>query len=121
MLASKKLIRVITSASISHNVLDHLTQNDLLIVCSATGNYAIAIDNEIRGLKTCKTLITLNHTATLEDTYQEIYYLSSKDRYSCHTITSVRNIYTSYGMTYFFDLLYHAYFKKYHQEILSII
>ena len=120
MLAVGKLIRVITSASGNHTIIDHLDRDDLLLVCSTTGNYALAINDEVIPLRAGKALITMNHTAILEDTYEDIYYLSSDDRYSSHTITSVRNIYTNYGMTYFFNLLYHAYFKKYRREIVKV-
>ena len=117
MLACGKLIRVITSASSSHTILEQLTDEDLLIVCSATGNYALAINQEISQLSTRKALITLNRTSILEDTYQKIYYFSTKYTFTNRKISSLRNIYTSYGMTYFFDLLYHEYFKTYTSEI----
>ena len=116
LLATGKLIRIITSASNNISLLDTLDRDDLLIVCSVTGNFALAIKNQLKDINATKCLITLNRTTSFLGTYSFIYYIGEKQKPSSHTIKMFKNVYTSYGLTFFFDLFYHDYYRLYAAE-----
>ena len=107
MLTTGKLIRIVTSANNNLSLLQNLNENDLLLVCSVTGNFALAIDDQIKEMKATRYLITLNKTSVFESTYSLICYLSNDPGYSSRNIVSSRNVFNSYGLMFFFDLFYH--------------
>jgi DNA-binding MurR/RpiR family transcriptional regulator len=108
-----KVIRLMTTSTANDALLSSLSKEDLVITNSATGNYALAINDFIQKIKAPRFLITMNHSAMLKATYDKIFYLSH-DAYASDTIThGLQNVYTRYGTNYFFDLLYHAYVMKY--------
>ena len=111
-----KLIRITTNASANIDLLKALNENDLLLVSSITGNFALAIDEEIRRLKTQKALITLNRSCVFENTYQFIYYIGSKAQLNSHDIITVRNVYNSYGLSLFLDFVYHDCFMRFNKK-----
>lgn len=111
MLSTGKLIRLITSSATSLSPLTRLTDHALLIVCSTTGNYAIAIDKEVRSITAKKCLVTINRTTLFEKTYGHIYYLSTIRQASHREISRQRDIYTRYALQYFFDLLFNQYLR----------
>ena len=106
-LALNKLIRVVTSANHNIDYLDTLTLDDLLLVCSVTGNFALAINDQLKDNKAKKCLITLNKTTLFENTYSLIHYIGDNMDISTRNIARSKNVYTSYGLTFFFDLFYH--------------
>ncbi|MBQ9424445.1 MAG: MurR/RpiR family transcriptional regulator [Erysipelotrichaceae bacterium] len=107
ILTTGKLIRIISSASKNISLLDTLTENDLLLVCSVTGNFALAINDQLDSIKARKCLITLNRTTAFEGIYSFIYYLGEDQKISTRNIVTDRNVYNNYGLTFFFDLFYH--------------
>lgn len=107
ILTTGKLIRIITSANNNTDLLNTLKENDLLMVCSVTGNYALAINDQLSDIRARKVLITLNHTTSFEGIYSFIYYLGENNRISTRQIVTDRNVYNNYGLTFFFDLFYH--------------
>ena len=107
MLTTGKLIRIVTSANNNLSLLQNLNENDLLLVCSVTGNFALAIDDQIKEMKATRYLITLNKTSVFESTYSLICYLNNDPGYSSRNIVSSRNVFNSYGLMFFFDLFYH--------------
>lgn len=118
MLAMNKLVRLVTSNSYTNpEVLQHLTERDCMITCSASGNYAITINDEIADIKAYRALVTLNRTTLFQNRYDYIFYLSETLQPSNRTLLKQRNVYTRYGMSYFFDLLFHLYFARYQQEV----
>lgn len=111
MLSIGKLIRLMTSSAISLSPLFRLSDDALLIVCSTTGNYAIAVDRELHNIDAEKCLVTINRTLLFERTYDYIYYLSTKRQISHREISRLRDVYTRYAMQYFFDLLFNQYLQ----------
>ena len=105
-----KIIRITTNASSNRHLLETLDKNDLLLVSSVSGNFALAIDSEIKDLNTNKYLITLNRSALFENTYSFIYYLGNSVQLNSRHLVSVKNVYTNYGLSLFLDLLYHECF-----------
>ena len=115
-LTISKLIRIITSASNTLSVLEDMQPDDLLIVCSVTGNFALAINDQIRDISATKHLITMNTTAEFEGVYDLIYYMSSLYRFNFRNIESNRNVYNNYGLNLFFDLFYHDCYMRRRRE-----
>ncbi|MBQ6126570.1 MAG: MurR/RpiR family transcriptional regulator [Erysipelotrichaceae bacterium] len=115
ILTTGKLIRIFTSASSNLSLLNSLNEKDLLIVCSVTGNFALAIDRQLQDIKARKCLITVNKTTFFQNTYSFIYYFS-KLNISSRNIFSSRNVYNNYGLTFFFDLFFHECFLRYQKE-----
>ena len=112
-----KLIRITTNATTNKDLLRSLDENDLIIVSSITGNFAIAIDDEIRDLAAKKCLITLNRSGTFENTYQFIYYIGNKVQFSIFEHASIRNVYNNYGLSLFLDFFYHECFMRYNKQL----
>lgn len=108
-----RLIKLVTNISGNAGILPALTEDDLLITCSASGNYAIATKDDVKDVKARKFLITLNHAKQFEEYYDTIIFLSDKFQ-SCDYISNgMQNVYTRYGINYFFDLLFNRYVQKY--------
>ena len=116
LLAIGKLIRIISSASKNISLLDTMESEDLLLVCSVTGNFALAIDDQIKENKATKCLITLNRTTAFENTYSFIYYMNDDSNISSHSINMLKNVYTTYGLTFLFDLFYHECYLYYSKQ-----
>lgn len=113
MLAMGKLIRLVTNSTANNQLLADLKKSDMLITCSVTGNYAIACNDDIRGIHAQRVLVTMNHADLFRDTYDRIFYLSGDAYESDHITHGLQNVYTRYGASYFFDLLYHEYVMMY--------
>ena len=107
MLSIGKLIRIITNASTNYQSLESLGKDDMLIVCSVTGNFALAINKEMQSLDVHKYLVTLNRTAVFENTYSNIYYLGNETRYNSRNIVTNKNVYNNHGLAIFLDLVFH--------------
>ena len=116
ILTTGKLVRIITSANKNIDLLSTLGKDDLLLVCSATGNFALAINDQIKEFKAKKCLITLNRTSLFEDSYSFIYYLGKRMQFSTQNIVTSRNVYNNYGLTFFFDLFYHECYSLYRRQ-----
>lgn len=113
MASMGRLIKLVTNISSNTGILNTLTESDLLITCSATGNYAIATKDDAKNVKAHKVLVTLNHAKQFEEYYDTIILLSNKFQ-SCEYISNgMQNVYTRYGINYFFDLLFNDYVQKY--------
>ncbi|WP_373266634.1 MurR/RpiR family transcriptional regulator [Hungatella hathewayi] len=107
-----KLIRIVTDAYPDTALLQNLKPEDLVIVTSTTGNYAIATLSDLQSVHACKVLITLNHSEKFESCYDSVIYLSHKFHSSDRITEGIQNVYTRYGVSYFFDLLFNLYIEK---------
>lgn len=110
MLGTGRLMRLMTSSTQSMESLKLLGRKDLLIVCSATGNFALTIADYIRAADAQRVLVTNNHTASFEGDYTRIFYLGERHPLQSRNIQSNRSVYTHYAVQYFLDLLFHEYF-----------
>lgn len=113
LLAMGKLIHVRTSSNVNADFLTELNKEDLLIVCSITGNYAFAVSKDLENVEAAKILITLNHTDLFKNYYDKIVYMSRLPIIddSIHS-TGLRNAYTKYGLLFFLDIIYNQYVKN---------
>lgn len=112
LLAVGKLIYVRTSSNVSADFLPMLDENSLLVTCSVTGNYALAVSKNLEHVKAAKVLITLNHTEAFKEHFDKIIYMSSKPIVvnPLHS-NGLRNVYTTYGLLFFLDIIYNRYIK----------
>lgn len=117
MTAVNKIVRVLTSSNTNLSMIDSLTDRDLLVVCSISGNFAIIINDDVRDLATKKILLTTNRTALFSSSYDTIFYLSSYRFSASSNLVASQNIYTAYSLSYFLDLLFHFYYEKYQFEL----
>ena len=120
LLAIGKLVRIITSTSKNISLLDALEKDDLLMVCSVSGNFALAIDDQLKQISASKCLITLNRTTVFLGNYEFIYYISEEFKPSSRKIHMFRNVYTTYGLTFLFDLFYHECYLYYQSKDAEI-
>ena len=120
LLAIGKLVRIITSASKNISLLDTLEKDDLLMVCSVSGNFALAIDDQLKKISATKCLITLNRTTVFLDNYDFIYYIGEQFKPSSRKIHMFKNVYTTYGLTFLFDLFYHECYMHYQSKDTKI-
>ena len=102
-----KIVRIITNANTNKQILESLNKNDLLLVSSITGNFALAIDSEVQNIKAKKILVTLNRSAIFENSYSYIYYIGNSVKLNSRILVAVRNVYNNYGLSLFLDLVYH--------------
>ncbi|MBQ1304702.1 MAG: MurR/RpiR family transcriptional regulator [Erysipelotrichaceae bacterium] len=117
MTAVNKIVRVLTSSNTNLSMIDSLTDRDLLVVCSISGNFAIMINDDVRELATKKILLTTNRTTLFSSSYDTIFYLSSYRFSASSNLIASQNIYTAYSLSYFLDLLFHFYYEKYQFEL----
>lgn len=57
-------------------------------------------------------LIMVNRDKRFWSDYDQVIYLSAKDK------ANLRTVYSQYGMTYFFDILYSHYVQRYRSKDL---
>ena len=117
MTAVNKIVRVLTSSNTNLSMIDSLTDRDLLVVCSISGNFAIMINDDVRELATKKILLTTNRTTLFSSSYDTIFYLSSYRFSASSNLVASQNIYTAYSLSHFLDLLFHFYYEKYQFEL----
>lgn len=99
-----KIIYSISQSYENDKLMTSLNKTDLLINFSITGDLAKIIENKIKELNCKKILITINRDSKLKDSYDNTYYLSSKDMSELDI-----NIYNRYALTYMLDILLNNY------------
>lgn len=102
-----KLVQIVSDAHYMLDYLQEMTKDDLLITVSATGNFATLMEPVVQKVKAYKVLITVNRDKRFWTDYDQVIYLSAKDK------ANLRTVYSQYGMTYFFDILYSHYVQRY--------
>lgn len=110
MLYMHKIIRILTDSFGDVDGFKAMAPQDLIVVISASGNYARAARRQLGESSAIKVLITLNRDEQLAEPYDAVLYLSEGDYYG------LRTVYAKYGINYFFDLLYNRYFLAYGNE-----
>ena len=102
------LNKLVTDSDGDLSVLNALTPHDVIIVISASGNFAQSIEKTIRpGTKGHKVIVTLNPSFEASEVFDSCICLSHSEYHR------VRTAYSEYGIRYFFDLLYNRYFVRY--------
>ena len=112
MVVMGKLVQIVSDAHYTLDYLKVLTPEDLLITVSATGNFATLMEPMVQKAAAYKVLVTVNHAIKMWKSYDQVIYLSEKDN------SGARTVYSQYGMTYFFDILYSYYVNKYRETDL---
>ena len=112
MVVMGKLVQIVSDAHYTLDYLKVLTPEDLLITVSATGNFATLMEPMVQKVAAYKVLVTVNHAIKMWKSYDQVIYLSEKDN------SGARTVYSQYGMTYFFDILYSYYVNKYRETDL---
>ena len=112
MISLGKLVQIVSDAHYTLDYLKVLTPEDLLITVSATGNFATLMEPMVQKAAAYKVLVTVNHAIKMWKSYDQVIYLSEKDN------SGARTVYSQYGMTYFFDILYSYYVNKYRETDL---
>ena len=107
-------MRILTTTSQNLSILDKLTEKDLVFFVSVSGNFALVVNDRLKNVKARKILLTGNTTSLFEGSYHLIHYIGNEYQHNSRNLESSRNVYTSYGAAFFFDLLFHEYFVKYY-------
>ena len=107
MLFMHKITQILTDSFGSESSLDNLCSSDLIIVISASGNYARAARNQLCRSAACRVLVTTNRDHGLQDFFDAVMQLSPDTHYG------ERTVYAKYGINYLFDLVYNRYFEKF--------
>lgn len=107
MLFMHKIPQILTDSFGSEKSLESMGPSDLIIVISASGNYARAAQNQLSRSAACRVLITTNRDHGLRDFFDAVLQLSPENHYG------ERTVYAKYGITYVFDLVYNHYFEKF--------
>lgn len=111
MLATSKLIHLLSDSSPNIDSLLNLNKKDLVVILSVTGNYALTLTNLFNDVSAKSILVTLNHSKILSNTFDEVYYLSNSFKFSNDSSSKIRNVYTKYSIVFFLDLLFHEYIQ----------
>lgn len=107
MLFMHKITQILTDSFGSENSLENLGPSDLVIVLSASGNYARAARNQLSRCAACRVLVTVGRDHGLQGFFDAVLHLSPDDHYG------ERTVYAKYGINYLFDLVYNRYFEKF--------
>ncbi|TDW25083.1 RpiR family transcriptional regulator [Breznakia blatticola] len=107
LVLSGKIVNVMSDTNIDEQSLLELSENDYLMVVSTSGQFAKELKDLIVNVKAHKTLITTAREKEFSNTYHEVLFLSDYDH------SNEKSIAGKYGLNYFFDMLYHAYYTKY--------
>lgn len=107
MLFMHKIPQILTDSFGSENSLASLGPSDLVIVISASGNYARAARSELARSAAWRVLVTTNHDCELQEFFDAVLHLSPDGHYG------ERTVYAKYGINYLFDLIYNRYFEKF--------
>lgn len=116
MLSIGKIIRIYTNASSNFDFTSSLAKDDLVVVSSGTGNFALVINEMMKPITAHKYLLTWNTSTLFENNYEAIQYIGTSMSFSSSELTASKNVYNTYGLTYLFDRLFHAYFTRYHNK-----
>lgn len=115
MVLMGKVVRLITDSTAALKTLEQLTKDDLLLVSSISGNYALAITDSVSCVKAHKILITLNRSKLLRDQYDDVLYITQAPHSSDH-MSPQRSVYNQYAGIYLLDRLYSHYVQMYRNE-----
>lgn len=107
MLFMHKIPQILTDSFGSEKSLESLSPSDLIIVISASGNYARAAQSQLSQSLACRVLITTNRDPRLQEFFDAVLHLSSEDHYG------KRTVYAKYGINYLFDLIYNRYYEMF--------
>ena len=120
MMSIGKLIYVYTSSNVDEESFAQLSAHDLLIVCSITGNYAFAVTKDLTGVRSPKVLITSNHADAFKGHYSHIIYMSENNGDNRpYAFLGNRNVYTKYGLIFFFDIIFSQYLQEYASDVIA--
>lgn len=115
MIAFGKIMRLMTDSFGSLDFISQMGPEDLILVCSVTGNFAMGISSDLENTSAKKALITMNHTERLSNDYSSVFYISN-EHVSRDSIQAVRGVYGRYGLTYYLDLLANVYLELYRNQ-----
>ncbi|WP_294216914.1 MurR/RpiR family transcriptional regulator [Pseudobutyrivibrio sp.] len=115
MIAFGKIMRLMTDSYGNMELITQLQPDDLILVCSVTGNFAMGISSDLKETTAKKALITMNRTERLTNDYSNIFYIGN-EHVSRNTIQAVRGVYGRYGLTYYLDLLVNVYLEMYRNK-----
>lgn len=107
MLFMHKIPQILTDSFGSESSLESMGPSDLIIVISASGNYARAARSQLSKSAACRVLVTANRDHDMHDFFDAVLQLSPDNYYGRRTV------YAKYGITYLFDLVYNRYFEKF--------
>lgn len=110
MLLMHKLVHILTDSSGDAADLRVLTDRDLIVVISASGNYAQAAERQLAESQACKVLVTVHCDERLCNRYDAVLSLADRAHYG------ERTVYAKYGIAYFFDLLYACYMRTFQSD-----
>ncbi len=116
MVVMGRIVTLITDSFENSDKLQSATPQDILITSSATGNFAMAVNNLVHELDTYKVLVTLNRDKRFFGSYNTIFYLSEQQKLHPEVQYQQRSVYTRYSVNYFFDLLYSRYVCRFFKE-----
>lgn len=111
LVLSGKIVNVMSDNNMDEESLLDLNENDYLLVVSSSGQFAKEAQELIKKVKAHKALVTTARDKSFSDTYDEVYFLSDYDH------SGEKSIPGKYGLNYFFDRLYNAYYIKYGTKI----
>lgn len=91
-----------------------LRPEDLTLVLSTTGIYALAVQDSLATIRSKKVLLTMNASESVAAGFDDICLMSDR-RFDSPSIpeTGIRDVYTRYAMPFFLDLLMHEYLRVY--------
>ncbi|MCR4998597.1 MAG: hypothetical protein K6A05_02010 [Lachnospiraceae bacterium] len=115
MIAFGKIMRLMTDSHSNMELISQMQPDDLILVCSVTGNFAMGISSDLEDTAAKKALVTMNRTERLTNDYSNIFYIGSEN-VSRNTIQAVRGVYGRYGLTYYLDLLANVYLEMYRER-----
>lgn len=103
MITQGKVVRVCTDGSGDLALFDTLSDDDLVIVLSTSGNYAKAASDLMHRLECNKVLITMSREESVLAPYDMVFHIAKSEAHGKKTV------HTKYGLNFFFDRLFNRY------------
>jgi len=107
LVLSGKVVALKSDIRADDEYLRSMTEDDYLIVVSAMGKYARVVEPMLTDCKAYKAIITASRSSDFTAPYDRVYHLSKND------YDGVKSWMGKYGMSYFFDVLYSEYVRRY--------
>ncbi len=106
-----KNVRLVSDSFMDEELLNSLTDKDIIIIVSASGIFANAAKNVVDSCDAKNILITASKNQILNEYYEKIYNMTSTE------YNDADALFMKYGTDYIIDLIFSAYVRKYSAEL----
>ena len=113
MLAEGRVVRLISESSPEINFVTAMMPTDLLLVVTTSNGFARRQIARIKQSRADKAIITASEDPDLHSAFNEVLTIG----HGAEEGSAMHRIYATFGVTYFFDLLFTQYARSFDEEL----